>query len=47
MSDRVALIVGILISCIVLYDVFFRDSQEILFLARKGMDVIEWMAFWR
>ncbi len=47
MSDRVALIVGILITGIVLYDVIFRDSAEIIFLARKGMGLIEWLAFWR
>ncbi len=47
MSDRVALIVAILLVCAVAYDVFFNDAMSIVFLARKGTNLIEWIAFWR
>lgn len=47
MSDRVAFFVAILIAGVVSYDVFALDAQNIIFLAKKGMGAIEWLAFWR
>lgn len=47
MSDRVALIVGILIVAAVLWDLIFNGGSVSFFLAQKGVNLIEWMAFWR
>ncbi len=47
MTNRLALILGLLIVLALVVDVLLVGDTHILFLAKKFMDLIEWMAFWR
>ncbi len=47
MTDRIALVLAIMVTCAVIADIALNDTNAILFLAKKGMKLIEWMAFWR
>ena len=47
MSNRLALILGSLIVAAVLADQFANNGVGSLFLARKLLEFIEWLAFWR
>lgn len=47
MTDTIALALGALILSAIAVDVVFFGTDHLLFLARKIMDLIEWMAFWR
>ena len=37
----------VVLSGLIAWDLTQRDAQTLLFLARKGVDLIHWMAFWR
>jgi hypothetical protein len=47
MTNRIAIVLGLLILGGVAYDVLRNDLSGLLFLARKLMDLIEYLAFWR
>lgn len=47
MTNTVAIWLGVLIAGGVGADVLLNDSQTLIFLIRKGIDLIQWMAFWR
>lgn len=47
MSDRVALFVAFLFLFLIVLDLLANNGQAIFFLSKKGMGLIEWMAFWR
>ncbi|MEM7076928.1 MAG: hypothetical protein AAGA28_09925 [Pseudomonadota bacterium] len=47
MTNPVALILGALIALGLGTDYAFYDMQGTLFLSRKLLDLIEWLAFWR
>jgi hypothetical protein len=47
MTNRIAIVLGLLILGGVAYDVLHNDLSGLLFLARKLMELIEYLAFWR
>ena len=47
MTNALAIGIGIVIAGFFLLDHFVLHLGAPLFLARKGMDLIEWLAFWR
>lgn len=46
MTNRIAFIFGAIIVALVLVDVL-RGSENIVFLARKFLEFLDWLAFWR
>ena len=47
MSNRVALILALLILAFLAWDNILEDGHRTLFLLRKFSDLVEWIAFWR
>ncbi|MGR3462017.1 MAG: hypothetical protein ACU0AX_07870 [Roseovarius sp.] len=47
MTNRIAIVLVLLILAAVAYDVQNNDHGGLLFLARKLLDLIEYLAFWR
>ena len=47
MTDRIALVLGLLIASGIAFDAVFHDLSNTVFLARKFAELIEWVAFWR
>ena len=47
MTNQIALVLGLLILAALGFDNFWLDGSNTLFLARKFVDMLEWIAFWR
>jgi hypothetical protein len=47
LTDRIALILGILIVALGALDLFANGGGVLFFLARKFVDLVEYLAFWR
>ncbi len=47
MTNPLAIILGSLVVLAILADVLLSGGANLLFLAKKGTDFTEWMAFWR
>ncbi len=47
MSDRTALIIAIIIVAAIITDFVFNSGDGLFFIAKKGEQFIEWVAFWR
>jgi hypothetical protein len=47
MTNSIAIGLGILILGGIGIDAFLTGGEGFFFVARKGIDLIEWMAFWR
>jgi hypothetical protein len=47
MTNAISLTLGLLIALGLLADFSMNDGASSLFLARKLMDLLEWLAFWR
>ena len=47
MTNRIALVLGLLLIGGVALDMGLNDSQSLVFLGKKLFDLTEWMAFWR
>lgn len=47
MTNSIAIGLGILIVGGIAVDAFFTGGDGFLFLAVKGIDLLEWIAFWR
>lgn len=47
MTNPIALVLGAVILGLVLLDIFVFDANNLLFLSRKFLDLLEWVAFWR
>ena len=47
MTDRIALWRGLVILAAILADLALNGGSALLFLARKFLDLVEWVAFWR
>jgi hypothetical protein len=46
MTNTIALYLGILIAAAMALDFFANDGTALLFLARKFLDLMEWVVFW-
>jgi hypothetical protein len=47
MTNRIAAVLGLFLLGLLLADVLIFGSEHIVFLAKKLLDLIDWMAFWR
>lgn len=47
MTNRLALIMGGLILALLAVDLIVLGAANTVFLGKKMLDVIHWMAFWR
>lgn len=47
MSNRIAFCLAVVIVASILLDVSLNGSEALLFLLRKLVDMIEYLAFWR
>lgn len=47
MNDRIFWVLAILIAAAIALDAAFNESQGFLFLARKTVDFVQVLAFWR
>ncbi len=47
MTNRLALILGLLILAALVADVLLAGDEHLVFLGKKLAELIEWMAFWR
>jgi hypothetical protein len=47
MTNTIALYLGIVIALAIGLDIFVNDGRALMFAARKFLDLVEWVAFWR
>ncbi|KPP84497.1 MAG: hypothetical protein HLUCCO07_05210 [Rhodobacteraceae bacterium HLUCCO07] len=47
MTNQIAIGLGLVILGLLGLDWYLADGGGLLFLIRKGAEMIEWMAFWR
>ncbi len=47
MTNRIALILGLTLIGGIVIDLLLFGSDHLIFLSKKLIDLIEWMAFWR
>lgn len=47
MTNRLALILGLMILVAVIVDVLLVGDTHLVFLGKKLAELIEWLAFWR
>ena len=47
LTNRLALILALLIIIALVADNFLNDGKALMFLLRKFLDMVEWLACWR
>ena len=47
MTNRIAVVLGLLIIAAIMLDGYLFGSDHFIFLAKKFSALIEWLAFWR
>lgn len=47
MTDKLALIVALALLAAIIGDIVFHSGASLLFLSRKLIGLLEWMAVWR
>ena len=47
MTNKLALIVGLILVAVFVFDYVQNDLASTIFISRKLAALIEWMAFWR
>ena len=47
MTDRLAIVLGVLIALLIAADLLANGGGVLVFLARKMMDLMEYLIFWR
>ncbi len=47
MTNRIALVLGLLILIALAVDIALVGTEHLVFLAKKFLELIEWVAFWR
>lgn len=47
MTDKIALFLGIFILTVVIADLIFRGTTDVVFLGKKLAEFLDWIAFWR
>jgi hypothetical protein len=46
-TNRLASLLALLLLAAILLDVWLYGSEHLVFLGKKFLELIEWMAFWR
>jgi hypothetical protein len=47
MTNRIAIFLGAALVCVVVLDSLLFGAENLLFLGKKMLELIDWMAFWR
>ena len=47
MTDRLAIILGAIVALLIAADLFANGGGVLVFLARKMLDLMEYLIFWR
>ncbi len=47
MTNRIALWIGLLLLAAISADLALNGGSALVFLLRKFLDMVEWLAFWR
>jgi hypothetical protein len=47
MTNRIALVLGLLIVSALAVDLYLVGPQHVIFLSKKLFELTEWLAFWR
>ncbi|TCS63286.1 hypothetical protein EDD52_107119 [Primorskyibacter sedentarius] len=47
MTNSLSIVLGLLLVGGIALDMFLTNGDSLLFLARKFVDLIDWVAFWR
>ena len=47
MTNRIAIVLGVTLIVIIVLDLLLFGPVHLIFLGKKMVDLIEWMAFWR
>jgi hypothetical protein len=47
MTNKIAIWIGVIVLGLLSLDFFLYDWAGTIFLLRRGVDLVEWMAFWR
>jgi hypothetical protein len=47
MTNRIAIVLGGIIVALIALDILLFGADNMLFLGKKLVELIEWMAFWR
>ncbi len=47
MTNRLAIVLGAVIVGLIVLDLVLFGTEHLVFLSKKIIDLIEWMAFWR
>jgi hypothetical protein len=47
MTDRLALVIVLLVVVAIGADLLANDGAATMFVTRKFLDLVEWVAFWR
>lgn len=47
MTNRIAVYLGAFLIGLILVDVLVFGTEHIVFITKKLLELIEWMAFWR
>lgn len=47
MTNKIAFYLGLLITGAIVFDIAVYEGANLIFLARKMLDLMEWIAFWR
>jgi hypothetical protein len=46
MTNTIALYIGVVIAAAIALDVYTNDGAALVFLARKFLDLLDWVVFW-
>lgn len=47
MDNRTAILIGLVLIGLIGYDLYYNDAEYLLILGRKGVSLLEFLAFWR
>lgn len=47
MTNRLAIILGLILIALFTADVMWYGKEHMIFLGKKMLELIEWLAFWR
>lgn len=47
MTNRIALVLALMIIAALAIDIFVYGSAHMIFLGKKFLEFLEWIAFWR
>lgn len=47
MTNKIALSLAVVLLAAIGLDLALNDGRGVLFLARRFLDLVEWVAFWR